>query len=148
MGRHITFAVVVTLVACGGGKKDDTTPDEDTSDEGGGGGMSTDDGADPGMCPPEKLDAIKVALDRKRNAATRCLTDAIDAGEADKNARGMITVGFVIETNGHPRDVSVQEASLDSKMVQDCVVDVVAKMTFPELPSDLDWSYTFAFEAY
>jgi hypothetical protein len=146
MGRNITLALVVSLAACGGGgKSEDTTPDDEG---GGGGGMSTDDTSDPGMCPPEKLDAIKVALDRKRNAATRCLTDAIDAGEADKNARGAITLGFVIETSGQPRDIAVQEASLDSKMVQACVIDVVAKMTFPELPQDLDWSYTFAFEAY
>jgi hypothetical protein len=148
MGRFITFAMIASLAACGGGGKGgDTTPDPDE-----GGGDAVDDGqgsdGDDGMIPPERMDEIKTALDRKRNAATRCLTEAIDAGELDKNARGAVTVGFVIAPSGQPRDVQVLEASIDSKLLHGCVTDLVSGMTFPELPHDLDWSYTFAFEAF
>ncbi len=149
MGRFITFAMIASLAACGGsGKGGDTTPEEGGGDEVVDDGQGDDGDGDDGMIPPERMDEIKTALDRKRNAATRCLTEAIDAGELDKNARGALTVGFVIASSGQPRDVQVLEASLDSKLLHGCVTDLVSSMTFPQLPHDLDWSYTFAFEAF
>lgn len=147
-------AIVVTVLgaaACGGGNKQaQTTPpggdgdDVAVDDDGGGGDVS---GGDE-MVPPEKMDAIQRTLDRRRAIASRCLTDAVEAGEAKKNARGKVTVNFVVTTGGKARDVSIASTSLDSEMVQQCVIELVASTTFPELPRDLDWSYTFAFEAF
>ncbi len=142
--RIVTVLVLVAaLGACGGGggKTEETIPDEGDGEE-----VEPDD--DGGMIPPERMDAITNDLNRKRQTASRCLTEAIDAGDADKNSRGKITLEFVIAASGKPRDISVVNATLKSKMVQDCVVELVGNMDFGALPRDLDWSYTFAFEAF
>src|SRR5688500_9682026 len=95
------MAAAAGVMACGGkGKAEDTGPEEGVAEE----GMSEDDPCAGEMCPPEKLEQIQNELDRKRGVATRCLTDAVDAGEADKNARGKILVEFVIQRNGQAKD--------------------------------------------
>jgi TonB family protein len=143
----LSVLAVVSLAACGGGgKKEDTTPDESgMGDEGGGEDMSSGDGD---MVPPEKMDAIQRTLDHRRDAASRCLTTAISEGKAEKNTRGKITVGMKITPDGRAKDVSIQKSSIESQAVQDCVVGVVQETVFDPLPKELDWSYTFAFEAF
>src|SRR5687767_8241238 len=98
MTRNLILALVLAGLSagCGGGKKgEDTGPDN-----GGGGGGDDTAYEDPcaengGMCPPEMLEEIQNDLDRKANVATRCLTDAIDAGEVDKDTKAKITLDFV-----------------------------------------------------
>lgn len=141
----VKFAAVVAVlcVACGGGeKKEDTLPDEEGGEE------VVEDTSGGDMIPPERMDAIQQELDRKRNVATRCLTEAIDAGKADKNARGKITLEFVITTTGQARDVKIVKSTIQSDMVDECVADVVRKIDFGSLSKDLEWSYTYAFEAF
>jgi hypothetical protein len=147
MRKWMLFAALVAA-GCGGKKHGDTV-------EGGGGdddSMASGD-HDPcedsgGMCPPEKLQEIQSDLDRKRETATRCLTKAIDDGEAKKDAQGKITLDFKIGTNGKAKNIVVDRTNIESQQFQDCVMDVVAKITFPTLEKDLDWSYTYAFEAF
>jgi hypothetical protein len=135
----------VALAACGGkGKKEDTGPEEDN----GGGGAVVDDPGSDGMTPPDKLDQIRNLLDRKRNTASRCVEQAIDGGDPMKSTTGKVTLQFVIARSGHARDISVVRASATSERLQSCLVDLVSKISFPEIPQDLDWSYTFAFEAF
>jgi hypothetical protein len=132
--------------ACGGkGKSEDTGPDEVSEDD----GMTEDPcaGGDD-MCPPEKLEAIQNELNRKRATATRCLTDAVDAGEADKNAHGKVVVEFVIQKSGQAKDIEIVKSSIKSQVLESCIVDLVSKIGFPDIPKDLEWSYTFAFEAF
>jgi hypothetical protein len=150
MTRNLIPALVLQLIlgaACGGGKKG-----EDTGPDNGGGG---DDTAyeDPcaengGMCPPEMLEEIQNDLDRKSNVATRCLTDAIDSGEVDKDTKAKITLDFVIQPSGKARDINVARSSIEAQSFQDCVIEVVAGISFPNVPKDLDWSYTYAFESF
>jgi hypothetical protein len=143
------MAATVGLVACGGkGKAEDTGPDEGMAEGEGEGDYAEGDPCAGGMCPPEKLEQIQNELNRKRGVATRCLTDAVDAGEADKNAHGKIVVEFVIQRNGQAKDISIVKSSIKSQVLESCIVDVIAKISFPDIPKDLDWSYTFAFEAF
>lgn len=100
------------------------------------------------VVPPERMDEIKALLDRKRVIVARCLPDAIDAGKAEKNARGRITLEFVISSAGKAQSIKVAEATLDSEMVQDCTKQHVAGIDFGALPRSLEWSYTYSFEAY
>jgi TonB family protein len=140
-------AALVGLAACGGkGKTEATGPEEGVVEDEE--GSSAADPCAGGMCPPEKLEAIQNELNRKRGVATRCLTDAVDGGEADKNARGKVVVEFVVQRNGQARDVSVVKSSIKSQILETCIVDLVSKIQFPDIPQDLDWSYTFAFEAF
>ena len=144
---RLAMVAALVLAACGGkGKSEDTAPDEgEVSEEG---GMSESDPCAGGMCPPEKLEQIQNELNRKRGVATRCLTDAVDAGEADKNSRGKIVVEFVIQQNGQAKDIQIVKSSIQSEVLEACIIDLVAKIGFPDIPQDLDWSYTFAFEAF
>jgi len=140
------MVAAVGLMACGGkGKAEDTGPDEGVAEEE---GMSEEDPCAGGMCPPEKLEQIQNELDRKRGVATRCLTDAVDAGEADKNAHGKIVVEFLIQRSGKATNVEIVKSSIKSQVLESCIVDLITKISFPDIPKDLDWSYTFAFEAF
>lgn len=96
---------------------------------------------------PETMDEIRRSLDRKRNVVARCLAPAIDAGELPKNARGRMTLGFVISTAGRATDLKVIKSSLDSKVLTDCVLERVREIEFPTVPDPLPWSYTYGFEA-
>jgi hypothetical protein len=91
---------------------------------------------------------IKAQLDRKRVIVARCLPEAIGAGKAEKNARGRITLEFVISAAGKAQSIKVAEATLESEMVQDCTKQHVAGIDFGALPRSLEWSYTYSFEAY
>jgi hypothetical protein len=146
----VGLGIAVALTACGGkNKSSDTGPDN-----GGGGGEvsggddSSENPCSDGMCSPETLQEIQSDLDRKRDPASRCLTNAIEGGEVDKNAHGSIALTFVITPGGHAKDVEVAKSTIDAQSVQDCVKRLVENISFPSVPKDLDWSYTFAFEAY
>jgi hypothetical protein len=134
--------------ACGGKDKGPTPPSDPVVADGEAQPEGGDEGANPNMVAPERMDEIKALLDRKRTTVARCLPEAIEAGKAPKNARGRVTLEFVISRLGKARGLKVAEATLESDMVQQCTMNHVANIDFGALPRDLDWSYTYSFEAY
>lgn len=144
------LAATAAATACGGGKKADTTPDE-SGGEGGdtvevsSGESSGGDGGD--MVAPEQMDEIQRMFDRKRGAVSRCLSAAVDAKELPKNSRGKVTLNVVVGTNGRAGEVRVIHATLESKLLSDCVIGKVKEIIFPEVPKPFPTSYTYAFEA-
>jgi TonB family protein len=138
------IAGVAAGAACGGKSKGATPP----SDVGDGEAAVDGDDSNPNMVPPERMDEIKALLDRKRTTIARCLPDAIDAGKAEKNARGRVTLEFVISPQGRATDIKVAQATLGSTAVQDCTKAHVATIEFGALPQPLEFSYTYSFEAY
>jgi len=141
----LVVIAVAALVACGGkGKKEDTGPTDESGMEG---GEDTGEGGGD-MVPPDKMDSIQRTLDHRRDAASRCLSTAASEGKVEKNAHGKITVGLKISPAGKAHDVTVQKTTIDSQDVLSCVVKVVEETEFETLPKELDWSYTFAFEAF
>jgi TonB family protein len=78
---------------------------------------------------------------------SRCLSDAVTAGQADKSARGKVTLEFVVSPGGKARGVKVQQSSVKNKTVEDCVVAKVEEIGFPEVPKDVEYSYTYGFES-
>jgi hypothetical protein len=143
--RSTTLLILLAIAACGGGGKKEET----VVDDSGGDGTSSDDttGGDA-MIPPEKMDEIQRLLDRKRLVAARCLTDAVNSGEIkNKNAKGFITVEFVISTGGKAQDVKVARTNIETDSVQQCTLSKVHEIEFPTLPASVPYSYTFAFEA-
>jgi len=139
----VMAAAVLAVLACGGAsKRSETMPDDDDGE------TEVEGDVDDGMVAPERMDEIKSELDRKRSIVARCLTEAIDAKQAPRNARGRVTVEFVISPAGKAQNIKVVESSLESQMVQDCVMGHVRNIEFGALPKPLDWSYTYNFEAY
>ena len=153
MRRWTLIAIVgAGLAACGGHKPATSDPGtggggETPNDGGDSGGMTSNPCSDSGMCPPETLERIKEVLDSHRLSMSRCLDEAVSAGQAEKNAKGKVTVDFVIATSGKAKNVKVGSSTIKAKSVEDCVVAKVGELAFPEVPKDLDWSYTYAFES-
>jgi len=143
-GGLLSGLVAVVLVAgCGGKQKADTTPGEDGASAGD--TAAAKQGGD--MVPPEKMDEINRNLDRKRTIVSRCLAIAVDAKELPRNSAGKITLEIVISPNGKAETVRVVRATLESKMLSDCVIRHVQEIQFPELPKPYETSYTYGFEA-
>ena len=137
--------IAVLAAACGGKNKG--------ADEGGGATIDTQattgDPTDRSgeMVPAEKMDEVNQLLDRKRNIVSRCLSDAVERGEAPKGARGKITLEISISTGGKPIKVEVLKSTIDVVAVQGCVKRKVEDITFPTMPKQYDTSYTYAMEA-
>lgn len=132
-------------LGCGGSPHADTTPPaagggETQAGQGGGGGG-------PDVVPPEKIDEINRQLSRKRAVMSRCLALAVDNKELPKNSRGKVTVEIVIAASGAAETVNIVRASLQSKMLDECVIGHIKEIAFPQLPRSFETSYTYAFEA-
>jgi hypothetical protein len=138
--------LVVLAAACGGKHKND-------AEESGGGTIDTQaTTGDPtdrsgNMVSPEKMDEIDHLLARKQMIVSRCLSTAVEAGEAPKGAKAKITLEISIAPSGQPTTVEVLKSSLDVKSVQGCVKKHVESITFPTLPRQYETSYTYAMEA-
>jgi hypothetical protein len=131
--------------ACGGSTKaasEEPTPAASSEGDGESGGDGT-------VVSAETMDEIRRALDRKRNVVARCLSPAVDAGELPKNARGRMTLGFVITSSGgvgKADDLKVVKSSLESKLLTDCVFARLGEIEFPAVAEPVPWSYTYGFE--
>lgn len=139
-GRRALGAALVALAlsGCGGKAKPATSAGADSE---------ASEPASSDVVGPETMDEIRRGLDRKRNVVARCLAPAIDGGELPKNARGRMTLGFVISPAGRATELKVIKSSLDSKILTDCVLERVREIEFPTVPDPLPWSYTYGFEA-
>lgn len=144
MMKHM-FVLVVLVASCGGKNKG--------ADEGGGATIDTQaTSGDPTdrsgeMITAEQMDEVKRLLDRKQMIVSRCLSDAVLAGEAPKSARGKITLEISISPAGKAIKVEVLKSTIDVKTVQGCVKRKVEDITFPTMPKQYDTSYTYAMEA-
>lgn len=146
MMTKIAVVLVLVAAACGGKNKNNV-------EESSGGAtidpnMSTGDPTDrsASMADPVKMDEVNQLLDRKRMIVSRCLSQAVEAGNAPKNARGKITLAISISPSGKATKVDVVKTSIESTEVQGCVKRKVEEIQFPEFPSQFDTSYTYAME--
>lgn len=140
--RTTALVLVASLAtaACGGSR---SKPDTTTVDTGG----EVEEEPVDNVVPPDRMDEIKSYLDRKRNAAARCLADAINTGKVPKNAHGHVALEFTIGTDGRAEGLKVRESSIENADVEACVMEKVQAIEFGALPQPLEWSYTFAFES-
>ncbi len=140
--------VVGLALGCGGSPRTDTTPaaggGEAQAGQGGQGGQGGETGD---AVPPDKIDEINRQLSRKRAVMSRCLAIAVDNKELPKNSHGKVTVELVIAPSGTAESVKVVRASLESKMLDDCIIGHIKEIAFPELPRPFETSYTYGFEA-
>jgi len=93
------------------------------------------------------MDDIQRRFDRKRATVSRCLSAAVDAKELPKSSRGRITLNVTVMPDGKAGEVSIAKASIESPMLNSCVVAKVKEIIFPEVPKPFPTSYTYGFEA-
>jgi predicted small lipoprotein YifL len=130
----------VTVASCGS-KKPQVVPPENVAV------TSPSTEQDSQMESADALESIDASLDRKRTSAARCLSEAVDAKELPRNARGKVTLGFTISTAGKASDIKIVKSSLESASLTACIADIVGKIQFANLKEAREWSYTYAFEA-
>jgi len=144
MARAMIPAVMLTcaIAGCGGGQRPDPAPaggGQEAAAPASGGGEAT--------VPPDKIDEITHMLERKRSAMSRCLSMAVDNKELPRNAQGKVTVEIVISPAGTADQVKIVRATVQSKMLEDCVIGHVKEIAFPQLPAPFETSFTYGFEA-
>jgi hypothetical protein len=138
--------LVVLAAACGSKNKND-------AEEGGGATIDTQattgDPTDRSgeMVSPEKMDEVNSLLSRKQMIISRCLSTAVEAGEAPKGSRGKIVLAISISPAGKASSVEVVKTSFTAKSVEGCVKRHVEEITFPTMPKQYDTSFTYAMEA-
>jgi hypothetical protein len=145
MTNKFLLLVVLAAAACGSKNKNN-------AEESGGGtidpnatsGDTTDRSHE--QVDPVKMDEVNQLLDRKRMIVSRCLSQAVEAGNAPKNARGKITLEIKIGADGRATSVEVIKTSIESKEVQGCVKRKVEEIAFPQMNKPFETSYTFAME--
>jgi hypothetical protein len=135
------LAAAALATGCGGGAKPaETAPS-------GGGASEAEPAAGGDMVPPDKVEEVRKALQRKRAIVSRCLAIAIDNKELPKNSAGKVTLEIVIAPTGRASSVKIVRATVESKMLSDCVIGHVQEIQFPELPRQFETSFTYGFEA-
>jgi hypothetical protein len=145
MTNKLLLLVVLAAAACGSKNKNN-------AEEGGGG--TVDPNATSGdptdrsheQVDPVKMDEVNTLLDRKRMIVSRCLSQAVEAGNAPKNARGKVTLEIKIGGDGKTTSVEVIKSSIESKEVQGCVKRKVEEITFPQMNKPFETSYTYVME--
>jgi hypothetical protein len=138
----LAMSVLVGNVgACGGKKHGSTTPESDTTE------TTAPPAGDPAIVTADQMDEIQRMFVRKATAVSRCLSISVDNKELPKNSRGKVTLGVVIAPNGRATDVKIIKASLDAKSLNECVVNKVKEIEFPQIPKRYETTYTYAFEA-
>ncbi|HEY5922179.1 MAG TPA: AgmX/PglI C-terminal domain-containing protein [Kofleriaceae bacterium] len=144
MMKKLLVLVVLAAAACGGKNKD--------AEEG---GATIDTQATTGdptdrsgeQVGPEKMDEINNLLGRKQMIISRCLSVAVEAGEAPKGVKAKVTVALSIAPSGSVSKVDVIKSTIDLQSVQSCVKGHVQAITFPNVPKTYDTSFTYAMEA-
>lgn len=129
------------LAGCGGKHAEPTPPGRGAT----GGEPVANQGGD--QVPPEKMDEINRDLERKRPVMSRCLGIAVDNKELPKNSSGKVTLEIVISPSGKADSVKIVRATLESKTLNECLINHVKEISFPELPKPYETSYTYGFEA-
>jgi TonB family protein len=146
----VAGSLATVALGCGGGSRADTTPAAGAAGAAGGeaqagGGGSSSGGGE--VVPPEKIDESNRQLSRKRAVMSRCLAIAVDNKELPKNSHGKVTVEIVISPSGTADSVKIVRASLESKMLDECIIGHIKEIAFPQLPRAFEMSYSYGFEA-
>ena len=137
-----TYLLIAVLAACGGKKTADTTPTE-----GGGDDKPAAQDMSGNMMSPEKMEEVQHDLQRKNMIISRCLSAAVEAGEAKKSSHGKVALEIVIAPSGKATSVKVIKTDFEAKSINDCVVEHVQQIEFPQMEKQYETSYTYAMEA-
>jgi len=144
--NKLLLLAVLGVAACGGKNKNDASEgDGATIDTQATSGDTADHSGN--MVPPETMDQINSLLGRKQMIISRCLSTAVEAGEAPKGTHVKMTLAISIAPSGQATKVDVVKSSTELQSVQGCVKKHVEEIAFPQVPRQYNTSYTYAMEA-
>jgi hypothetical protein len=137
--------LLAALVACGGHKSQPQDPSGPSV-------LGVQDTGDPNdhsgnMIPPEKMDEIQNDLKRKEMIISRCLAEAVEAGDAKKLSHGKVVVELVVMPDGKASNVKVVKSDFQAQSINDCTIKHVQDIEFPQIPKKYETSFTYAMEA-
>jgi len=145
MAKLVTMVSVCVLAAafgCGGDSKKETTTTTTTTET----TEDTTENKEPDVeISEDSLTEIDAMLKRKRDSVSRCFSEALKAKEVTKKDRGTVLVHFTIGTEGKATSSRIGEHKIDSKVLHSCILGKVNRWTFPKLPKELKYSYSFGF---
>lgn len=95
--------------------------------------------------PSEKYDQIQDTFRRKTVAVADCYTDEMERG-GNKKVEGNVRLTMMLHENGSATDVKVEQSTLHSPPIEECVKQRVATWAFPELPRSTPFTWTFQFK--
>ncbi|MCK6507652.1 AgmX/PglI C-terminal domain-containing protein [Myxococcota bacterium] len=101
----------------------------------------------PANTDPDALDAqaIQVAVKQQMSPIRQCYNREL---QRDASLSGKVVVWFLIEADGGVSKVRLKETTMGNSIVEDCIVDQVATMTFPKpqagkvVPVSFPFSFT------
>ena len=99
------------------------------------------------MIPPEKMDEIQNDLKRKEMIISRCLADAVEAGDAKKNTHGKVVVELTVSPSGKAPERQGHEVRLPGEVDRRLHVKHVEDIEFPQIPKQYPTSFTYSMEA-
>ncbi|HLG20087.1 MAG TPA: HEAT repeat domain-containing protein [Bdellovibrionota bacterium] len=92
---------------------------------------------------PADLGRLRQAVREETPRINRCYIDAV---RKNRKLRGNVTVEFRVLNSGRVSNASVKNATLQDIAIQNCIVDEVQKIPFPQIPVRyVKMQYTFSF---
>jgi hypothetical protein len=92
---------------------------------------------------PEEYQAVQSFMSRKRPQVVFCYATAIENREIPETAHGRVTLALAVLPSGSAEGVRVSDSTLKAKPVEDCIVGLVGKWTFPAPSQRLELTYTY-----
>ena len=100
---------------------------------------------DTGGIPPDKQADIILVLQQRDASARRCYQDELNVRKT-REFQGTVKIMLSLNTDGTARAVKVTGGTLNSKEVEDCLVQTVKEFEFPKLDRAGDIQYEYKFE--
>ena len=100
---------------------------------------------DTGGIPPDKQADIILVLQQRDASARRCYQDELNVRKT-REFKGTVKILLSLNTDRTARAVKVTGGTLNSKEVEDCLVQTVKEFEFPKLDRAGDIQYDYKFE--
>jgi hypothetical protein len=100
---------------------------------------------DTGGIPPYKQADIILVLQQRDASARKCYQDELNVKHT-REFKGRVTILLSLNTDGTARAARVMKSTLNSKEVENCLIETVKQFEYPKLDRAGDFQYDYTFE--
>jgi hypothetical protein len=97
----------------------------------------------PTGADPADYAAVHDFLTRKRPQVVMCYATAVENREISDKAQGQVQLWLAVLPSGASEGTRVASSTLKSKSVEDCIVGLVGRWTFPAPRQRIELTYTY-----